>query len=185
MIIVGETMNKSCRVCILCILALVSLVWIECGDKSTNSVPPLGTFKCVIDGHAFTASYETSAYRFLLPWDEYFTITAFGGSGLLEDDSVVVGFFMAEDGDDCPCITSFGGFEEGMFDDATVFFYTDGGYAEYSTAHTGAHGRLYIKFPSSNISGTFSFVAYDPGGLDSIRVTDGSFNLQLRDTTFY
>jgi hypothetical protein len=181
---IGGRMRRLKSLTCLFILTLGILVVAGCSDDDDddiiNPIPALGTFACDIDGELFTASIETWAHRF--PEDEFFTITAFGGTGTLGIDTLTVGFYMVEEGDACPCIIMFGGFEGGMYDDATMTFLGDG--TMYSTARTGAHGTLLIRYTSNSINGSFNFVAYRIGGSDSLKVTNGEFNLTLVDTVF-
>ena len=170
-------MKKSYVVDFLFILVMVALVWIGCSDKVTNPVPPLGTFKCNMDGDDFTASYETAAGLGVV---DMMDMTIFGGTGAFDGDSVAVTIYIVEDGSNCPCIISLGGFDsEFLVDDATIEYFQNG--ITYSTSHTDAHGSMFIKYSSDNISGTFNFVAYEDGGTDSIVVKNGAFNLQLEE----
>lgn len=174
-------MKNLCKRKYLMILALAAVTLAGCSDDDDkNNKVPVGTFACDIAGNSFAASIDSWAFRYQA--DQYFTVTEFSGSGPYLGDTVTVKFFMEGDGDECPCVIHFGGFEESMFDDATVNSLR--GESHYTTAKTHAHGMLYIEYSSGNITGSFNFVAYNSGGTDSLIVKNGVYNLKLVDTTF-
>lgn len=140
-------------------------------DNSDNGVQSQSdSFTAVLSGSDFSGSFGAVAlqYDFVGP-----LITSPFGRGNFHGESTVIGMTIANASVGTFALDGSNQWNAGVvtLEESNI---------EYSTSSGSGHGSVTISgISSSRISGTFSFVAYTDDGLDSIIVTNGSFDLPI------